>query len=83
MQPDVPKNPQRANGFKAHLFPIFFLTAIFFLNFLSKIILAPLLPTVELDLGISHGEAGSLFLLISAGYFVALPASGFVSARIL
>jgi len=83
MQPNVPKTPQHANGFKAHLFPILFLASIFFLNFLSRIILAPLLPTIEQDLGISHGEAGSLFLLISVGYFVALLASGFVSARIL
>ena len=83
MQPNVPKPQQHANGFKAHLFPILFLAAIFFLNFLSRIILAPLLPTIEQDLGISHGEAGSLFLLISVGYFAALLASGFVSARIL
>jgi len=83
MQPNVPKNPQHANGFKAHLFPILFLASIFFLNFLSRIILAPLLPTVELDLGISHSEAGSLFFLISVGYFAALLASGFVSARLL
>ncbi|WP_319526610.1 MFS transporter [uncultured Desulfosarcina sp.] len=65
------------------MFPIFFLASIFFLNFLSRIILAPLLPTVEQDLGISHGTAGSLFLLISVGYFAALLASGFVSARLL
>ena len=83
MQTAVHKTPQPANGFKAHLFPILFLTAIFFLNFLSRIILAPLLPTVELDLGISHSEAGSLFLLISVGYFAALLASGFISARLL
>jgi len=83
MQPNVPEPPQGANGFKTHLFPILFLTAIFFLNFLSRIILAPLLPTVELDLGISHSEAGSLFLLISVGYFAALLASGFISARLL
>ena len=83
MQPNVPKTLQSTNGFKAHLFPIFFLASIFFLNFLSRIILAPLLPTIEQDLGISHGTAGSLFLLISVGYFAALLASGFVSARLL
>jgi MFS transporter, NNP family, nitrate/nitrite transporter len=83
MQQDVSEKPQRANGLKAQLFLILFPTSIFFLNFLSRIILAPLLPTVELDLGISHGAAGSLFLLISVGYFAALLASGFVSARFL
>jgi NNP family nitrate/nitrite transporter-like MFS transporter len=40
------------------------------------------MPVIETDLGIGHGAAGSLFLLISAGYFVALAGSGFVSARI-
>jgi len=83
MQQDVLESPQRANGFKAYLLPILFPTSIFFLNILSRIILAPLMPTVELDLGISHGTAGSLFLLISVGYFTALLASGFVSARLL
>ena len=83
MQPDTREISQSANGFKTQLFPIFFLASIFFINFLSRIILAPLLPTVEKDLGISHGEAGSLFLLISIGYFAALLASGFVSSRIL
>ena len=83
MQQDAPETPQPADGFKSHLFSILFLALLFFLNFLSRIILAPLLPTVEMDLGISHGEAGSLFLLISMGYFAALLASGFVSSRIL
>ena len=83
MKPNVPKHQQHANGFKTYLFPILFLASIFFINFLSRIILAPMLPTIEQDLGISHGAAGSLFLLISVGYFAALLASGFVSARVL
>ncbi|MFP3871104.1 MAG: MFS transporter [Syntrophobacteria bacterium] len=63
--------------------PILLLTGIFFLNFLARIILAPLLPTIEKDLGVSHGEAGSLFLFISIGYFVSLVASGFVASRFM
>ncbi len=63
--------------------PLLFLTTIFFLNFISRIILAPLMPAIEKDLGMSHGEAGSLFLLISAGYFTSLLGSGFVSSRLL
>jgi NNP family nitrate/nitrite transporter-like MFS transporter len=61
---------------------VLFLTALFHLNFLARILPAPLMPVIETDLGIGHGAAGSLFLLISAGYFVALAGSGFVSARI-
>ena len=63
--------------------PIFLLTGIFLLNFLSRVILAPLLPTIERDLEVGHGEAGSLFLLISLGYFVSLLTSGFVAARLM
>jgi len=41
------------------------------------------MPTLEKDLGMSHGEAGSLFLLISLGYFITLLGSGFFSSRLL
>ena len=61
---------------------LFLLTGIFFLNFISRIILAPLMPTIENDLGIGHGEAGALFLLISLGYFATLMGSGFFSSRL-
>ena len=61
---------------------VLFLTAIFFLNFLARIIISPLLPVIEGDLGISHAEAGSLFLFISVGFFAALLCSGFVAARL-
>jgi NNP family nitrate/nitrite transporter-like MFS transporter len=54
---------------------------IFFLNFTARIILAPFLPTIERELGISHGQAGSFFFLISAGYVIGLMASGFCAAR--
>ncbi len=74
-------NSSRGNtSFLTHLGPILFLTGIFWINFLSRIILAPLLPTIETDLGISHGEAGSLFMMISIGYSVALLGSGFISS---
>ena len=61
---------------------ILFLTVIFFLNFIARIILSPLIPTIEKDVGISHGTAGSFFLLITTGYFISLVGSGFVSSRI-
>jgi NNP family nitrate/nitrite transporter-like MFS transporter len=68
---------------RSQLGPILLLTAIFFINFLSRIILAPLLPAIEKDLGVGHGEAGSLFLLISIGYFISLLASGLVASRLM
>ena len=68
-------------SFRTSIPSLLFLTGIFFINFLSRIILAPLLPAVETDLHIGHGEAGGFFLLISLGYFVGLLGSGFVSSR--
>ena len=68
--------------FWPHVGPMLFLALIFFTNFASRIILAPLLPTIERDLGVSHSQAGSFFLLISVGYFTALLGSGFVSSRL-
>jgi NNP family nitrate/nitrite transporter-like MFS transporter len=62
--------------------PLLLLTSIFFINFLARIVLAPLMPSVESDLAISHAEAGSLFLAISLGYFFSLLGSGFISSRL-
>ena len=72
-----------ATFFRSQIGPILFLAGIFFLNFLGRIILAPLLPTIEKDLGLGHSEAGSLFLLISMGYFISLLGSGFVASRLM
>ena len=68
--------------FLTQLTPLLLLTSIFFVNFISRIILAPLMPRVKADLALSHAEAGSLFLLISLGYFSTLLASGFISSRL-
>jgi len=62
--------------------PVIFLAGLFFLNFMARITFAPLMPEIERDLGIGHGEAGFLFLMISAGYFVTVLCSGFLSSRI-
>jgi len=62
--------------------PLLFLVGIFFLNFLSRIVLSPLLPTVEKDLKIGHEEAGSFFFIISFGYCIMLLGSSFVSSRL-
>jgi NNP family nitrate/nitrite transporter-like MFS transporter len=60
--------------------PLFLIVVIFYLNFISRIALAPLLPVVEPDLGIGHGEAGALFFYIASGYAAGLLGSGFVSS---
>jgi hypothetical protein len=47
--------------FRTQLKPLLFIASIFLLNFTARIIAAPLLPTIEKDLGFSHGDAGSLW----------------------
>jgi len=68
--------------FRAQVPPLLLLTSIFFVTFIARIVLAPLMPGVESDLNISHAEAGSLFLTISLGYFISLLGSGFISSRL-
>ena len=70
-----------ASSFWSQARPIFFLVAIFLLNFISRIIFSPLLPTIERELEIGHGQAGLFFFLISAGYLSGLLGSGFLSSR--
>jgi len=61
------------------LLPIFLLTFIFYLNFVARVIMAPLLPIVESELGLGHGQAGSLFFFVAFGYGLGLLGSGVVS----
>jgi NNP family nitrate/nitrite transporter-like MFS transporter len=67
--------------FRSALTPILILTAIFFLNFLARIVMAPLLPVVRGDLQLNHSGAGRFFLLLSCGYFMALLGSGYLAGR--
>jgi NNP family nitrate/nitrite transporter-like MFS transporter len=61
--------------------PMFFFVLIFFINFIGRMILSPLLPTIEKELGISHAQAGLFFFLMSAGYVVGLLGSGFFASH--
>jgi len=78
-------SPERAetagSPFRAQLGPLCFLVVIFLLNFTSRIILSPLLPTIERELVISHSEAGFFFFLASGGYLVGLLSSGWLASR--
>ncbi len=74
--------PQLQKTFREQLPPLLLLTSIFFVNFLARIALAPLMPAVESELGFGHAEAGSLFLLVSLGYFTTILASGFITCRL-
>lgn len=64
------------------LFPLLFLAAVFYLNFVGRVVLAPLLPVIARDLGLGHAAAGSLFLFQSLGHAAGLLLSGFTSWRL-
>jgi NNP family nitrate/nitrite transporter-like MFS transporter len=72
---------EAAAPFWLHLGPVFFFVLIFFINFIGRMILSPLLPTIEKELAISHGQAGLFFFLMSAGYLVGLLGSGFFASH--
>lgn len=69
-------------SYHMHLLPILCLTSIFYLNFVARIILSPMMTAVEGDFGISHARAGSLFLLITMGYFISLIGSGYINSKV-
>ena len=62
--------------------PLLFLTLIFLLNFTGRVIFAPLMPTLEREVSITHSQAGALFFLITLGYFISILSSGFISSRL-
>jgi NNP family nitrate/nitrite transporter-like MFS transporter len=68
--------------FRVRAGAVFFLAGLFLLNFMARFILAPLMPFLEQEIHITHAQAGSLFLVTSAGFAVTQFASGFVSSRL-
>ena len=68
--------------FQSMFWSILYLTLVFFLTFISRFIFSPLLPTITSELNISTGQAGSIFLISSFGFFIGALSSGFVSSRI-
>ena len=73
---------EQKDTLRANSGTISFVVTLFFLNMLSRLGLAPLLPDIERDLSISHAEAGAFFLCISLGYSFGTFNSGFISHRL-
>ncbi len=82
--------PAGANHAMSHTVPLpfrqalpwlCFVTVLFFMNFLTRVIFSPLMLPIEEDLGIHHAQAGRLYFFFSAGYALGLFASGFLSTR--
>ncbi|MBW2059232.1 MAG: MFS transporter [Deltaproteobacteria bacterium] len=62
--------------------PLLILTAVYYMSFLSRIIIAPLLPLLEVEFDLRHSQAGGLFLFIAVGQCLGFLASGIVSSRL-
>lgn len=68
--------------FAKALGPLLLLTSVFFCVFFSRVLLAPFLPVVAQEFGLSHTQSGELFFSISLGYSVTLFLQGFMAKRI-
>ena len=82
MKTPSPVATEAGSTFRSGIGPILLLASIFLLNFIGRIIIAPLLPAIEADLSLSHVQAGSLILITTVGYFVTVMGSGLVSSHI-
>jgi NNP family nitrate/nitrite transporter-like MFS transporter len=68
---------------RMRLIPILFLVSIFFMNMLSRVVFSPLLLAIKADLHLSHAQASSFFVLIFAGFSLAMFFSGFLSSNLI
>ena len=68
--------------FRAKIGITIFLACLFYQGFITRIIFAPLMPAIETDMGLSHVQAGGLFLMISIGLLLAPLCSGLISSKI-
>lgn len=73
------RNTNVSQPFLAALPAVVFVTAIFFCNFITRVIFAPLMPLIQTDLGFTHAGAGHLFLALAVGNGTGLLLSGFFS----
>ncbi len=79
MEPIDRPDPAVSTDLRSQILPLLILAGVFFFSFTSRIILAPMLLTIEEDLRLGHAEAGTLFTYISSGVFVGLLGSGWLS----
>jgi NNP family nitrate/nitrite transporter-like MFS transporter len=68
--------------FRAELILLFSLVGVFYINILSRVITAPLMPVIEKEFGVGHSDAGIVFMMLAAGYALGLICSGVVSSRL-
>lgn len=73
--------PQARDRLVRVLPPLLCLTFIFFLHFLARQLVGPVLPAMEEDLGISHAVGGLFILFMGMGFFLSQLAAPFLTAR--
>jgi len=74
---------ERYSNFRGQaLLFLFFLWFIWFVNFSVRIIFSPILPIIEDEFMVNHAKASSIFMFLSAGYGIAVVASGLFSGRL-
>jgi NNP family nitrate/nitrite transporter-like MFS transporter len=78
--PAIP--PCAPRPFRAALPAALLCAGAFFCNFLARIGLAPFLPGLEAEFGVTHAAAGGLFLPMSAAFSLTLALSGFAAKRL-
>lgn len=61
---------------------LLFLSSLWFLNFVGRTILSPVLPLIEDEFLISHAKASSIFIFLSVGYGISIFLSGLLSGII-
>lgn len=83
-QPNPATHPASPPGgsLSAQLTPLLLLTLIFFINFVGRVSFSPLAPEIEIALDLTHLQSGSLFFVISAGYFAGILGAGWLVAHI-
>lgn len=69
-------------AFRRATAPLMLVTGIFFLNFIARILLGPLLLPLTGEFGLTLSEGGLLFVLLATGYSIGVLMAGTVSARL-
>jgi NNP family nitrate/nitrite transporter-like MFS transporter len=82
MQDEIAAECPMPEPFRAKIGITVFLAFLFYQGFLTRVMFAPLMPAIETEIGLSHAQAGSLFLMISLGFLLSPLFSGLISSKI-
>jgi NNP family nitrate/nitrite transporter-like MFS transporter len=79
---DIDADCPMPEPFRAKVGITIFLAFLFYQGFLTRVMFAPLMPAIQADIGFSHAQAGSLFLMVSIGFLLAPLCSGLISSKL-